>query len=524
MAKIIRGTKKYTYDASLKKLKTQFESQLMYLTHSTAFSEVRERYMSLNYQVLRTMAARLSPASMVINAREQQITPFLKPVSEPGQPGFVIYKKGKKDKQLKSKDKRADELTEFINQTGFVYDAAREDDFIDFGKMLLREVLTIDQVAIELQRNRKGEIAAFWLVDGATIRRTTSKGYEQKKHIQFVQLLEEQVVAEYTKEELIFDYMYKRVATEHRGYGYALLEQAVDLVTTLIMGISYNRDLFTKEKIPKGFIALQGEADRESIEAVERYWYMAMSGMGSKFTIPILPSGKDGVALEFKNIGQSNREMEYYKLMLFFLSLFAGVFGMDLAELGIKTDTTQHVLGENTEGRQKYSKSRGLESLLGFIQGIINKIIKKVDEDYIFEFLGINKEDEKDKYAIIKAAIESSRTINEMREEDGLESLEGEENNVSLNPQAVQMRQQLAMGAGGEGEEGEEYEEAGTEEESAEPAQNENNKTGEAGKEGEGEEDEHEQFLKLVGKSETEELENHLESLVKAGYDVDISV
>jgi len=387
MAKIIRGAKKYTYDASLRKIKTKFEDQLIYLSQTSAFSEVRERWLSISYDVLRRMAERLSVVSMIINTREQQIMPFLSPAEEINQPGFIVYKKGNKDKRLKRKDKRAEELMEFVNQTGFIYDAKREDDFIDFGKMLIRELLTIDQVAVELQRNKKGEIAAFWLIDGATIRRCTSKGYQEKEKIQFVQVLEEQVVAEYTREEIIFDYMFKRVAIVRRGYGYSLLEQAVDLITTLILGISYNRDLFTKDKIPKGFIAIQGEADQEVIEAVERYWYMAMSGVGAKFTIPILPSGKEGVSLDFKNIGQSNKEMEYHKLMLFFLSLFAAVFGIDLAELGIKTDMSQHVIGENIEGRIKYSKDRGLTSILSFIQGIMNKIIKKVDEDYVFEIM-----------------------------------------------------------------------------------------------------------------------------------------
>ncbi len=504
MPKIIRNKGGYTYDASLKQLKTKFEDQLMYLTQTSAHSEVRERWMSISSTVLRRMAERLSAVSMIINTREQQIMPFLIPATEVGQPGYVIYKKGKQDKRFKSNDKRADEIAEFVNQTGFVYDPFREDDFIDFGKMLMREMLTIDQVAVELQRNRKGEIAAFWLIDGATIRRTTMKGYEGKKKIQYVQLLEEQVVAEYTKEELLFDYMYKRVAIPHRGYGYSLLEQAVDLITTLILGISYNRDIFTKEKIPKGFIALQGEADRETIEAVERYWYMAMSGSGAQFTIPILPSGKDGVSLDFKTLSPSNRDMEYHKLMLFFLSLFAAVFGMDLAELGIKTDTTQSVIGENTEGRQKYSKSRGIDSILSFIKGIMNKIIKKVDEDYIFDFVGINKEDEKEKYTIIKSAVESDRTINEMREEDGLDPLEGKENDVSLNSQAVQERAAAT---------------AAKQQEAMEQQQEEE---GEYEEKGNGESEE-ENEIKETKKSQ-KELENHLDSLIKAGYDLEIQV
>ena len=96
MAKVIRGAKKYTYDSSLRKLKTQFEDQLIYLTHTSAFSEVRERWMSLGYEVLRRMAEKLSIVSMIVNTREYQVMPFLMPATELGQPGFIIYKKEKR--------------------------------------------------------------------------------------------------------------------------------------------------------------------------------------------------------------------------------------------------------------------------------------------------------------------------------------------------------------------------------------------------------------------------------------------
>ena len=518
MARIIKNVKgQYNYDASLQKLKTKFEDELMYLTTTSIHAEVREKWLSISYDVLRKMSEKLSMVSMIINTREQQITPFLSPVEEINQPGFIVYKKGSFDKRLKKKDKRSEEIMDMINQTGFIYDPLREDDFIDFGKMLVREILVIDQVAIELQRNRIGEVSAFWLTDGATIRRCTEKGYEGIEKYQFVQVMEEKVVTAYTREELLFDYMFKRTNIMHRGYGYPLLEQAVDLITTLILGITYNRDLFTKEKIPKGFIALQGEADREAIEAVERYWYMAMSGVGAKFTVPIIPSGKEGVSLDFKTMGQSNREMEYSKLMLFFLSLFAAVFGLDLAELGIKTDTTQPLIGENVEGRIKYSKDRGLTSLLSFITGIMNKIVRKVDEDYVFRFLGADKEDEQKKYTGVKSAVESNRTVNEMREEDGLEKLKGEENDTVLNPQLIQLKQNLAMAQ--QQEEGEEYEE---EEGGGEYEREETEENSEKDKKEEKKE------TKESGEEETEKsqqaLEKHLDNLIKAGYDLEIKV
>jgi len=493
MGKIIKVKKgSYNFDASLKTLKTHFEDQLMYLSRTGIHAEVRERFLSIDYGVLRKMAEKLSFVGTIINCRQQQVMPFLHRTREMEQPGFIVCKKGVVDKRLKKKDKRAEEIMAMVEQTGFVYDEAREDDFIDFGTMLVREVLVIDQVAIEVQRNRQGEVAAFWLIDGATVFRCTSKGYEEHKNLAYVQVLDNKVTAAYTRAELVFDCMFKRVTLYHRGYGYALLEQAVDLVTTLILGITFNRDQFVKDKIPKGFLALQGEADQEAIQAIERYWYAAMNGVGARFTIPIIPSGKEGVSMDFKTLSPSNRDMEYHKLMLFFLSLFASVFGIDLAELGIKTDMTQSVLGENLEGRIKYSRDRGLGSLLTFISSIMNKIVKKIDENYEFKFTGMDKEDQERKYKIIKAAIESNRTINEEREDDGLDPLEGDENNVSLNPQAVQERQQIAQQK--QQEEAEEYEE--------------------------GEEGEEEDFEEKEEKKE--KFEKHVSALRKAGCEIEI--
>lgn len=916
-----------TMDSSLRKLKTVFEDQFLLLTRGNVMNNVRKKVAIVNYDTLRNMAAQLSMVSMIINAREDQITPFLYPARRTGDPGFVVSKKGEYDPRRKSEDKKANIITEMIQQTGFKYDPEREDDFIDFGKMFIREALTIDQVAVELQYNKRGEVAAFWLVDGATVHRCTSDGWEDNPKYKFVQEVDGQVVAAYTQEELIFDYMYKRVDIKYRGYGYclpgytkiltnkgyvkikkvvnkekeyliwngnkfskykgtktskkklintyfndgsklpssldhgiksidkkgnivfkkagnlkisdwviaennviiekdnttifdssfweilgwaigdgnfyydinnqpllrlfyymgnkkgkddreafekhcsilnmldvkysvysypyskgmltigirnkklldelhsygfktskegkdippilfnelneskqgllrglfssdghlgnnetpifqsvdeelirstklllsqigiksnlvkkktskkkgiingkvindrghihhlaiadkelffkkigfiqeyknvklrkrkksrlsetgwrkhevipsayatkllenidtkdmsvslkrkirsitnsgrnttstwfkkigieckyefkqvskmektnkyidmydieilegehqfvaegiyvhnSLLEQAIDLISTLLLGLRYNRDLFIEEKIPKGFLAVQGEADDETIDAITRYWTMAMTGAGGKFKIPVIPTGKEGTSMDFKLLGQSNRDMEYAQLMKFFLGLFAAVFGMDLAELGLKTESTQNILSESsTDFRQEYSKSRALKSLLGFKGGFMNKIIRKIDPDYEFMFVGIDPEDEDKKYSTQTKAIAATRTINEMREEDGKDPLEGEEYDMVLNTTLVQAKgqaQQAEMGEEGGEEEGEEeYEDEYESEEEDQSTSNEDTKL-----------DEEE-----IEKSQIA-LEQHLESLLKAGYEIEV--
>ena len=268
-----------------------------------------------------------------------------------------------------------------------------------------------------------------------------------------------------------------------------------------------NRDLFTEEKIPKGFIAVQGEADSTTIDAITRYWTMAMSGVGGKFKIPVIPTGKEGTSMDFKTLSQSNRDMEYNKLMYFFLSLFAAVFGMDLAELGIKVDQSQSIIADSITGtRQETSKSRALKSLLSFQQEFMNKIIRKIDEEYEFMFVGIDPEDEQKKYDVALKAVTSTRTVNDMRKEDGLEALEGEENNTVLNPQLIQLKASLQMAEMQEQYGEEEFEEN----ENSNQISKENKKP--------------EKPEKKDDMQKSKSLEAHLESLLEKGYEVEIKL
>jgi hypothetical protein len=510
MSRIIKTKENHLDNSTLNKIKSVFEDNLLYFGMSSTVSQVRQRVMGITYDVLRRMAERLSVASLIINTREQQCTPFFKIAREPGEPGFVIQKRGKN--RFRGKDKRAEELEEFFHKTGYDKDPEREDDFIDYSKMQVREVLTIDQIAVELQKTRSGEVGAFWLIDGATISRCTSRGYEENPDLAYVQEIRSQIMAAYTRDELVFDCMFKRVDLRHRGYGYSPLEQAVDLVTALILGISHNRDQFTKDKVPKGFIALQGDADRETIETIERYWYMAMSGVGAKFSIPILPTGREGVSMDFKSLGQSNKDLEYYKLMTFFLSLFAGVFSMDLAELGIRTDNTQQALGENIEGRQFYSKDRGLKTLLTYLQSINGKILSQIDEDYEFAFVGINPKDELKKYEVASKAVGSVKSMNEVRDDIGLDKIKISEiedpMDLPLNPSLLQAMQMPQFGGQGSQEEGSDRGEKNSEDsgEWQEPDDS-----------GEWQEPEEIEAPEEIEKS----LRTHIEELKKAGHDIE---
>ena len=304
--------------------------------------------------------------------------------------------------------------------------------------MFVRDVYEIDQVATEVQHNRAGEVAAFWALDGATIMRIS----DEKRFsagVRFVQMIEDKIYNEFKADDIIFDYRYKRSDVKYRGYGYSPVEQAIDVITTLLFGYQYIRDQLMKDKMPKGFISVMGDVAKPQLDSIRNYWYAAMAGAGGQWAVPILPSGKDGVGIDFKTLGQNNKDMEYHKTIMFVSSLMAAVFSIDLAEMGIKTDDSTSLIGENMEPRIQHSKDRGLGSMLSFLEQHVNKLLRKVTQKYRFKFVGMVEEDPQKKADVRTKEIGTHRSMDEIREEDDLEPYNEDWSKMPLHPQAVQI-------------------------------------------------------------------------------------
>jgi len=401
---------------------------------------VRERVLQLNFRTLRNLSQRLPLINAIINTRTDQVLPFCHFAVEKGDKGFKfeIENRTEEFKSAKISDNEVMQLSTFIEQTGFEFDVEREDDFADYISMLVRDVYEIDQVATEVQRNRAGDVIAFWGLDGATIFRVADEK-RFARGVRYVQMIEDKIYNEYNGDDILFDYRFKRSDIKYRGYGYSPIEQAIDIITTLLFGYNYIRDQLMKDKVPKGFIQVMGDVAKPQLDQIRNYWYAAMSGAGGQWAIPILPSGKDGVGIDFKTLSQSNKDMEYHKTIMFVSSLMAAVFSIDLAEMGIKTDDSTSLIGENMEPRIQHSKDRGLGSMLAFIEQHINKVIRKSSPKYRFKFVGLTPEDEEKKSSVRSKQLATHRTIDEIREEDELKPFNEDWSKMPLHPQAVQI-------------------------------------------------------------------------------------
>ena len=401
----------------------------------------RERVLAIDMNVQRNLVHQVPLIQSIINVRCDQVQPFTNRIQQGQRRGFKIVPI---DPEVDEDDAKDDigKLSTFFEKTGFQDDAEREDDFADFTRMLIRDVFTIDQVAAEIQYNRRGNPIAFELLDGATIKRLNPESEEYKHEYEgfaFAQRVDDKTEAVFTSDMMVLDYQYKRSDIVYRGYGYSPVEQCIDLITTLMFGHVFSRDQFIKNKIPQGILTIAGDAGKEQMDALAENWMQTMEGAGGQWAIPIIASGKDGVGVNFQQLQQKNREMEYSKLMHFLVSLICAVFSIDPAELGIKSDDSNNLAESSLDTRQGTSRDRGLSSLLSFIEKICNKILQRITPDFYFQFVGHDLEEEEKRATVAKARIGAYSTIDEEREREGREPFKESWSQIVLDSNVVQL-------------------------------------------------------------------------------------
>jgi hypothetical protein len=256
---------------------------------------------------------------------------------------------------------------------------------------------------------------------------------------------------------MIFDCMNPRTDIEKAGYGYSLVEQAIDLVTSAINTFMFNAGFFTENKLPRGILLLQGDAGSDEVEMIEEYIINLMSGPPtSQWRIPIIPSGKpDGGAeggqrrLEWVSLQGNNREMEYQAWYDLQLSGIVSLFGESMESIGLHSQKSQPLIGVDTQPKVDATKSLILGDVLGWLQKHFNQIIEAKNPEYELEIVGYERDDPKLVQEIDKSEVATWKTIDEKRIEKGEKPFGKPWSQVPLNPYVIQLLAQGNAGGGG---------------------------------------------------------------------------
>ncbi|WCS68009.1 hypothetical protein Goe26_00970 [Bacillus phage vB_BsuM-Goe26] len=415
----------------------------------------KDKPFSLSYDILRRMANKDAVIASIITTRVNQVSTFTTPArfSRSGM-GYEIRLRDPNEEVTEKDLETITAIEKFLENTGFDNDNER-DDFDTFVRKITRDRLTFDQVAIETVPDRKGRPAEFYAVDAATIRVASEKirednslNIKDKDKIRYVQVLNGEIQAYFTSSELGFAVSNPRTDIGVAPYGFSELEMLIHQVTAHLWAEEYNSRFFSQGGTTKGIINLKNDGnepiDAGMLESFKRQWKSQVSGMTGAWKTPVLSVS----GLEYIDVSQSNREMEFEKWMNYLINIACAVYQIDPSEINFPNrggagNTGGGGLGNGgIKDRLSHSKDKGLRPLLRFIEMVINKfIISKFDERYVFTFVGIDAKSDSELIELQKSQVETFKTLNEIRKENGQEPLP--HGDVVLNSNYINYLQSL---------------------------------------------------------------------------------
>lgn len=388
----------------------------------------------LDFSTLRAMA-RIDVIAAIVGTRVNQVAAFCEPQEEEGQLGYKIRLRDGTAKATKADLERAAWISKFIYNCGVDRAVGRELDFESFTRAVIRDSLEIEQAAFEIVRTRRGEVAGFVPVDGATVRRVRPTGEEKKagrysvdEDPAFMQVINERVVASWSSRDFVMGIRRPRTNIHSNRYGFPELEELVKALTSLLHAEGFNAQNFTHGFHAAGVLAVKSKMNQGAWRAFTRNFYAMMSGAANAKRTPVIqldPENKE--ELQSINLSSTNREMEFKEWMAFLQKITCAIYQIDPAELGFvygAEGQSGALTQQGPEARIQFSKEKGLRPLLRVYQKWINRgVVHQIDERFELVFVGLEEQLKNSRLdqRIKKGA--AYMTINEIRELDGLPPL-----------------------------------------------------------------------------------------------------
>lgn len=409
----------------------------------------RQRPSHLTYEALRHMTMTCAPLAAIIQLRTNQLSQFARPQQGKYDKGFRVILRDRRDRNRSMtpvERKRAMEIERMIETTGVLQPGERardRDSFRTFLKKGLRDTLTYDQMAFEKLADRQGRVSRFIALPSETIRPAVldiehAGLREMRDLVSYVQVYEDTVIAEFAHDELAWCIMNPRSDLRTNGFGFSPIEQIIRLVTAWLFGFSYNQAFFTQGTAIKGLLNIKGTIPDKQMRAFRRQWYSMISGSENAWRTPILNSED----IQWVSMHSNNREMEFSSWMDWVTKLICAIFAVDPLEINFQFGNTGQTSSLNTgdqEAKLSESKDKGLRPLSDHFTDVINShLIWDLEPDFEFVFGGMfGAGEDADREALSKDA-STYKTVNEIRAQEDMPKLPGEQGDAILNSTWIQ--------------------------------------------------------------------------------------
>jgi hypothetical protein len=428
----------------------------------------------LTYDTLRQVGERDTYVAPIILTRIDQVAAFARPQANKYSVGFKIQPRSgdKKRELMQSERDRCEEIQMTILNTGREYNLGR-DGFRQFIAKFVRDSLTYDQACFETVRTRGGGVFSFNAVPSDTIRTATPKQLkgtplkvnELRKSIQYVQVINASITAEFTMDEMAFAVRNPRTHVKTYGYGMPEIETLMTTITSHLWAEEWNRRMFSQGSTMKGILNVKGNIPPVQWEAFKRQWHSQVAGVNNAWKTPMMNSEE----VQWLPTGMSNTEMGYQMWMEYLCKITCALYRIDPAEINfdLRGGVGQKpVFMSDNEAQQKSSKDRGLQPLMHFVEDTLNRhVVWKIDPRFELVFAGLDAKTEEQAQQLRMQQVQNTHTLNEVRAMDDLPSVQYGDNVMNATyigykmqkeqaEQMAQMQAQQPAGGAPGGEEG----------------------------------------------------------------------
>lgn len=372
-------------------------------TYGNAMGEWRDRWSTMSFDMLRAMVDQTPILSAVVFTRIRQVKRFCRVPDGGKGPGFQIRLKDPNAKVGGDEHQSIALLQDFFTHCGWERNPRqrarlKRDNFSGFMAKLVRDSLILDSAPIETEfkRDKRLGIDGLYAVDGATIRLANEIGYQGDDEIFALQVVDGNIRAAYTYDDLIYVPRNPRTDVLVGGYGLSETELLVRVVTGFLNAFTYNTSYFDKNSIPKGLLHLTGDYSSEDLNAFKRYWNAMVKGINNAWTLPVLVSKNQESKAAFENFGVDVNEIMFAKWMTFLTSIICALYGIAPDEINFESFTagTSSLSGSDTEEKLINSKDKGLRPLLTHFEDVFSDyIVSEFGDKYVFRWTGLDEED-----------------------------------------------------------------------------------------------------------------------------------
>jgi hypothetical protein len=335
--------------------------------------------------------------SSIIQTRIQQVASFCAPKANPYDIGFEIKSD---DTEAKKDVQSATEIKNWLYQAGIP--GYGEDLLETFARKFIRDSLTLDQACGEIVLRRNGTPAYFVAVDAATIRRLPASldfATPSGKEPVYAQIMNDQITARFTRDEMIFGIRNPSTDVLMAGYGTSELETLIRTITTIFNAERYNSSQLSQGGTSKGVLVVKGEVnDRDQFTSFKRDFRAAVSNATQNWRPPVINVSKDA-EVDWVALDRSNRDMEFAQLFDFLVKQACGVYQIDPHEINwsINSSGAQTVFEGRQQQKIQASLNRGLKPLLIFLGNQLNQgMVSKIDPRFRVEFSGVDQDRQAD--------------------------------------------------------------------------------------------------------------------------------